>query len=152
MKTGMLFIVCFAAVHVWASTNIDPTNKYAWTENTGWGNAAPTNGGVTVHFDGSNGYLTGLAWKEYVADTDPTNATSYFYIDPDTEGLSSNGVTFLSSSRRYYTLQRRDDLLAGNWTNVPGQIDVQGTGGTDHLQDPTTATSRYYRVKVKVSP
>jgi hypothetical protein len=33
---------------------MDPTNKFAWAENVGWANAAPTNGGatngVTAHF------------------------------------------------------------------------------------------------------
>ena len=259
----------------WATGNIDPTNKNAWTENTGWANAAPTNGGVTVHFNGTSGYLTGYAWGEnigwiklgdnpggpyantsatdwgvnldgagnlsgyawgenvgwikcdpahsavtidmatgrfqgdawgenigwvrfkgtapdysirtlafdkqpqgtpnwwlalygigdesnigikgipawqdYVADTDPTNPTSYFRIAA-ISNLPSATVYFPSSSRRYYTLERRDNLLVGDWTNVPTQTVIPGGGGLDSLQDTTVATQQFYRVQVKVSP
>ncbi|MEI7903007.1 MAG: hypothetical protein WCK89_22420 [bacterium] len=45
---------------------IDLANKNAFAENAGWANFAPTNGGVTVHFDGTGGYLTGCAWGENI--------------------------------------------------------------------------------------
>jgi hypothetical protein len=48
------------------NSGTDPVYKYAWAENAGWANAAPTNGGVTVHFYETSGYLTGLAWGENV--------------------------------------------------------------------------------------
>jgi hypothetical protein len=57
------------------------------------------------------------------------------------------------SARRYYTLQRRDSLLAGNWTNVVTQTDILGAVGLISLQDVTAATNQqFYRVEVKVSP
>ena len=50
--------------------NIDPTNKYAWAENVGWGNCrADERRGddrITVHFNGTSGYLTGYAWGENI--------------------------------------------------------------------------------------
>ena len=256
------------------SVGVDPASKHAWGENTGWANAAPTNGGLAVHFDGSSGYLTGHvwgenigwiklgystggpysndsasdwgvnmdaagnlsgyawgenvgwikfasahnqvtidmetgrfdgyawgenigwlkfkgstpdynvrtlafdtqaqgtpnwwlalkgvaegydegddipAWKEYAADTDPNDAESYFCIS----GVSNSSpavVSFLSSSRRYYTLQRRDNLLSGVWANVPSQTAVQGAGGPDSLQDTTVSTQQFYRIEVQVEP
>ena len=277
MNTGVrlcMTIVCFVAPYAYASTGIDSTNKYAWAENVGWANAAPTNGGVTVHFDGTSGYLTGYAWgenigwikmgddtggpygndsttnwgvnlddagdlsgyawgenvgwinfasshnqvmidmatgrfdgyawgenvgwikfkgvapdynvrtlafdrqphgtpnwwlahhgvdedhnegdgvpawREYVADTDPTDAASYFHISSISD-LPPTTVSFASSPRRYYTLQHRDDLLSGVWTDVPGQIAVQGAGGPDSLQHSTSTTQQFYRVEVEVSP
>ena len=57
---------CVAMPCAWAAGNIDPTNKFAWTENVGWVNFAPTNGGVTVHYNGTSGYLTGFAWGENI--------------------------------------------------------------------------------------
>jgi hypothetical protein len=271
-----LAIICVAESPAMAAVNvgIDPTNKYAWTENTGWANCAPTNSGMTMHFNGTSGYLTGLAWgenigwiklgddtggpynnnsatdwgvnldaagnlsgyawgenvgwikfnpdhggvmvdmvtgrfdgdawgenigwvrfqgsapdynvrtlafdkqprgtpnwwldlynvtedyddgdlvpawKEYVADTDPTNAASYFHIVSISK-LPLATVYFPSSSRRYYTLQRLDNLKTGSWTNVMAQTDIKGTGGLDSLQDTTAATQRFYRVKAKVAP
>jgi hypothetical protein len=45
---------------------VDATNKCAWAENAGWVNTSPTNSGVTVHFDGTGGHLTGYAWGENI--------------------------------------------------------------------------------------
>jgi hypothetical protein len=39
--------------------NISKTDKYAWSENTGWINFRPAYGGVTVH----DTYLSGYAWS-----------------------------------------------------------------------------------------
>jgi len=256
-----------------ATGNIDPINKSAWAENTGWANASPTNGGVTAQYNGTSGYLMGLAWgenvgwiklgndsggpfantsasdwgvnldaagnltgfawgenvgwikfnpsnsvvtidkatgrfngdawgenigwirfkgtspdynvrtvafdaqakgtpnwwlanygvtedhdddgvpawQEYVADTDPTNPASYFQISVLSNQLPVT-VCFPSSSRRYYTLQKRDNLQVSDWTNVVSQTDIPGKGGLDTLQDTTGATQQFYRIEVKVLP
>ena len=259
-----------------ASSDTDPSNTYAWTENAGWANAAPTNGGVTVHFDGTSGYLTGLAWgenigwiklganaggpygnssatdwgvnlnaagslsgyawgenvgwvkfnpafggvqvntangqfsatawgenigwlkfsgtapdygvrtlafdtqplgtpnwwlahhgvtevydagdgipawKKYVMDTDPTAAGSYLRITSVSNTPSGTDVLFCpASTRRYYTLQRRDDLQAEGWSEVDGSVKVQGSGGIVGMRDDAVVPSRFYRVSVGVSP
>jgi len=44
--------------------NIDAGARFAWAENLGWVNLAPEQGGVTVHFNGENGWLSGFAWSE----------------------------------------------------------------------------------------
>jgi len=276
LKIAIPFFACFCllASRVWADGNIDPTNKYAWAENAGWVNAAPTNGGLTVHFDGSSGYLTGFAWgenigwikvgdhtggpyannsatnwgvnldasgnltgyawgenvgwitfspsnsvttinmstgsfdgkawgenigwvsfkgtatnynvrtvafdaqplgtpnwwldyyavvesfdagdgvpawKKYVMDTDP-NVTGDVLRIVAISNMPPATVTFMSSSRRYYTLQRRDDLQTGAWTNVVTQTAIPGAGGLTSLQDSSVATQQFYRVEVKVTP
>ena len=94
------------------------------------------------------------AWKEYVADTNPTNPFSYFHIVSisNLPPAMMYYVSFPSSSRRYYTLQSREDLRVGDWTNVTAQIDIQGAGGLDSLWDTNTSTRQFYRVGVKVSP
>jgi hypothetical protein len=273
-----LAIIYIAGSQAMAAVNvgIDPTNKYAWTENTGWANCAPTNGGVTMHFNGTSGYLTGFAWdenigwiklgddsggpynntsatdwgvnldaasnlsgyawgenvgwikfnpdhggvtvdmatgrfdgnawgenigwlrfkgtapdynvrtlafdkqprgtpnwwlnlysvaedydegdlmpawQEYVSDTDPTKATSYFHIAiSNLPPTTVYFVSFPSSSRRYYTLQSRDNLRFGDWTNVTAQIGIRGAGGLDSLRDTNATPRQFYRVGVKVSP
>ena len=47
---------------VWATGNIAPANSFAWSENAGWINFAPTNGGVTAATAGLSGY----AWAENI--------------------------------------------------------------------------------------
>ena len=44
--------------------NIDRTDRFAWSETSGWQNWRSPHGGVTVIFDGDNGYLEGYAWSE----------------------------------------------------------------------------------------
>ncbi len=65
-KIVLFSFMAFAAGMVFADGNIDPTNKYAWAENAGWHNYAPTHGGVTVHPNGANGYLAGYVWAESI--------------------------------------------------------------------------------------
>ena len=49
-----------------ANTGIDSEEKYAWGENIGWCNAGATNYGVQIHFDGTEGWLSGFIWGESV--------------------------------------------------------------------------------------
>lgn len=46
---------------------VDSAYKYAWGENTGWVNAAPTNYAVTVHYyEETGGWLSGYIWCENI--------------------------------------------------------------------------------------
>jgi hypothetical protein len=89
------------------------------------------------------------AWQEYLADTDPTNAASYFRITGVTN-LPPWTIYFNSSSERAYTLSWCSNLADGIWTNVPGQESRQGIGGPDQMQDMNTSPSRFYRLKVEL--
>jgi hypothetical protein len=64
-----LIIVLAAAAHARGQTSIDPVDKLAWQENTGWTNwhdagATPGAQGVVVHL--AQGFLSGYAWSENV--------------------------------------------------------------------------------------
>lgn len=145
---------------------------YAWGENIGWlrfQGTAPDYSVRTVAFDTQplgtpNWWLTlhnvgenyddgdnMSAWQEYVADTDPTNPASWFGI-ASISNLPAINIYFPSSSSRYYTLQKLDNLQSGNWSNVVTQTGIQGSGGADSLQDTSLADAQFYRVQVKVSP
>ena len=269
--TCKLAWACTVLPCAWAAGNMDSSNKFAWAENTGWANAAPTNGGVTVHFDGTSGFLTGQAWGEnvgwiklgnnsggpytnssandwgvnldaeghlfgyawgenvgwikfnpsfsvvsidlatgrfngyawgenigwvsfkgttpdyivrtlafdkqpqgtpnwwlanyavtedydagdgvpawakYVMDANPKVVGDYLRITAISNLLEST-VTFSSSVRRYYTLQRSADLQTGVWTNVVTQA---GSPGLTTLHDAYTTNRQFYRVEVKITP
>jgi hypothetical protein len=90
-------------------------------------------------------------FQEWMADTDPTNALSYFRI----EAISNHSrvtVHFQTSSNRVYSLLSAANLAEANWTVVPGQIAVPGTGGLDSLMDTNTAPAQFYRVGVRPPP
>lgn len=63
-KYFLLACLWMLGSQVMATSNISPSEKYAWSENTGWINFKPTNGGVTVNEQ--DRYLSGYAWAENI--------------------------------------------------------------------------------------
>ena len=88
-------------------------------------------------------------FQEWLADTDPTNALSYFHI----EGITKDSpalVSFQSSSNRTYTLWSTPQLAPSDWAPVPDVQAVSGNGGTLTLSDPANAPRQFYRVQVNL--
>jgi len=87
-------------------------------------------------------------WKEYAADTNPTNAASKFVV----QGLSTdiygrNLVIFSSSLNRRYRVESSADLV--NWETVANNL--PGTGGNLTVLDyryPPPTQRYFYRVAV----
>jgi hypothetical protein len=93
-------------------------------------------------------------FQEWVADTNPTNALSYFRIAA-ISNLAPVTVRFSSSSNRQYTLSYATNLVGQGpgtiWTDVPGQVDLPGNGSTRTLTDSNPPSPQsIYRVRVKV--
>ncbi|MEM7395351.1 MAG: hypothetical protein AAF492_23715, partial [Verrucomicrobiota bacterium] len=89
-------------------------------------------------------------YDEFIADTIPTNGSSFLSVSIEAQS-SSRIIHFgYSSSERNYTLQWTDDLLSPVWSNVLGQIELPGNDSdTDNLTDSTPILlRRYYRVRV----
>jgi parallel beta-helix repeat protein len=101
--------------------NIDTNNKYAWSENAGWLNCRPTNGGVTV-----NGtYLSGYAWAENIgwiklgSGTGPYNNTT-----------SSNwGVNRNSSTGALSGYAWSENVGWVNFDSSNGQVTIDPSAG-----------------------
>jgi len=88
-------------------------------------------------------------FQEWLADTDPTDADSQFRIvaiDPGPPVV----VYLATSSNRVYTLRACTALGVGDWSDVPGQTNLRGSGGTDALRDTSATPQRFYRVEVKL--
>jgi len=155
---------------------VNPSNGgfsgHAWGENIGWlsfKGTSPDYGVRTLAFDtqpkGTPNYWLARhnvtedhdagdgvpAWRKYVMDTDPNVAGDYLRIIAVSAAPSGTAVVFSpASTRRRYTLARRVDLVAGEWTHVAGQIAVPGTGGEQALTDDESAAAMFYRVDVTV--
>lgn len=90
------------------------------------------------------------AWKEFVADTIPTDAASCLRIKTI---ACSNGivrVSFPSSVRRRYTLRARQDLVGGLWSAVSGCEDRPGNNAVEMMSDGAAPPSACYHVQVKL--
>ena len=158
---------------------INPANGefsgHAWGENIGWLKFKGTSPDYGVrsmafytqpqgtpnwwldHHGVTEGYDTGdgvAAWRKYVMDVSPTNTDSALRITGVSNAPAASVVAFTpASTRRYYTLTRRDDLTAGGWSNVTGQVAVSyGAAGEKTMQDTNTAARAFYRVNVTVTP
>lgn len=145
----------------------------AWGENIGWltcKGTSPDYGVRTLAFDTqpqgtpnwwldhhgvSEGEDAGdgvAAWRKYVMDVDPIVSNNYLRITSVSNAPSGTEVAFNpTSTRRDYTLKRRESLGEGNWSNVVGQVGVPGVGGGGALQDPNGAVRVFYRVEVTVT-
>jgi hypothetical protein len=93
-------------------------------------------------------------WEEYVADTDPTNGTSYLrVVEAAMDAPPTASFHFVSSTGRLYTLVWTTNLVAAFWLTVPGQGPRAGMGGWDTLVDtnePPVRQSFIYRVDAQV--
>ena len=88
--------------------------------------------------------------QEYVADTDPTNAASFFGIRRIEAGGSVR-LTFDSSTGRLYRALFADDLPGTTtWSNVPGMLRRRGNGMNDVMVDTNAVPVRNYRIEVSV--
>ena len=109
--------------------------QYGWTNNFDAAEASDTD---------HDGHTAG---QEYVADTSPTHAASYFHII-SMANFPPLTVTFPSSSIRVYSLRGATNLSGAPWTVIPGQSNILGTGGLMSLSDTNATAVRFYRVKV----
>jgi hypothetical protein len=86
-----------------SDTGTDPSQKYAWGENVGWVNAAATNPVITVHFDGTSGWLSGYAWGENIGWINfPTNGNGGVSIDTATGEFSGHAFDLPTESQWEY--------------------------------------------------
>jgi len=111
-----------------------------------------TNGGWTfnqaeTNQSDSDGVNNG---QEYIADTDPTNAASYFKILSISNSVPMT-IRFQSSSNRLYTMNGCSNLVNGVWTNVVGAGPRVGAGGLDSMRDTNVPPKGlFYRLKVEL--
>jgi hypothetical protein len=88
--------------------------------------------------------------QEWIADTDPTNALSYFRIE-SISNLPPVTVRVVSSALRQYSLLSSSGLEGATpFIPVPGQTNIAGSGGILTLTDTNAASAQFYRVQVKV--
>jgi hypothetical protein len=87
-------------------------------------------------------------YAEYIADTNPTNALSYFHIQSVTHADGFK-VFFQSFASRNYSLFYTTNLSGSVWTLVSSQTNLTGNGGVDSLSDTNASNpQRFYRVGV----
>ena len=91
--------------------------------------------------------------QEFMAGTNPTNASSCLKMSAGSSARGSNGVfqvEWQSVADRFYLIERSTNLLA-NPAFAPVARDVRGLAGTTRWTDPAPGPGRtfYYRVSLE---
>jgi hypothetical protein len=85
---------------------------------------------------------------EYLAGTDPNDPNSRLTVTIGGANGSPTSLRFPSVAGRTYTVERRGDLLAGNWESIRAAI--VGTGDIIVVEDPNPIPGGgFYRLKVQ---
>ncbi len=115
-----------------------------WENQFGFNPCDPTDRDIDPDLDGWSN------WKEWIADTNPTNPASILHIAIESNIASTVSVHFDSSAQRHYTLLGSDNLQPAEWIPVPDAGPRAGVGGPDQMTDPAPEMQRFYRIRVEV--
>ena len=119
---------------------MSPTGVISWTP--GSGQADTTNNvAVRVYDDGIPPLSATNSFELIVTTGSPTPAPAIQSI------VLSNGMVWLTwsaVSNRTYMLQKSDDILSTNWSDLPPAITA--TNGSATATDSATGDQRFYRV------
>lgn len=87
--------------------------------------------------------------SEYIAGTSPSDPMSVFKAT-SIQHPSGVVIRFPSASGRLYSLQSASSVSTSGWTNVTGQVDLPGSGGTDTVSHTTSDARVFYRLSVRL--
>jgi len=131
-----------AYLHVFADNDNDGVGD-SWE--TAYGLNPGASGDAALDADGDG--VSNL--NEFIAGTNPTNALSYLSVDLSlAPGVS---VEFMALSNHNYTVQFRDDLGSGTWSNL-WHAYTRVTNYFERVSDPTAKPRRYYRLVTPYQP
>jgi hypothetical protein len=88
-------------------------------------------------------------WKEYIAGTDPTDASSYLRAGTDqavAQSQQDSVIYWPSVSGKQYVIERSANLFPATWIPVSTN---NGTGTDMEIHDASGGGFRYYRVRVQ---
>jgi hypothetical protein len=84
---------------------------------------------------------------EYIAGTDPTDATSKLSVSPRSGSQSPNCVIHWPSvAGKHYVIERSSSMFSPSWLPVATNT---GTGSDMEFTDPSGGNVRFYRVSVQ---
>jgi hypothetical protein len=87
-------------------------------------------------------------WQEYVAGTNPLDATSVFEFLPATTPAGNGFVLqWPSVVNKHYTVQSSPSIDSGSWTTIA--TNLTGTGQAMQWTDSSASTAKFYRALVQ---
>jgi hypothetical protein len=99
--------------------------------------------------DSDNDGISNL--QEYMAGTEPRDATSYLAVEQITVAGPGASLSFNAAPNRTYTIQYTDSLTPANWVNLKN-INGGGEGATGQIADQPSKGVRFYRIVTPAQP
>lgn len=93
-------------------------------------------------------------WQEYMAGTNPTNASSFLRVSVGLSGGTNGGpavVSFAGVSNVTYSVQFKEGLSAGAWQKLADVL-ARTNSGLNVVVDPAAVSNRFYRVVTPQQP
>jgi hypothetical protein len=141
------FAVSMPAYETWATNVMNPAGDL---DGDGlpnyWEQRYGTTTGLVASVDNdSDGFINA---DEYVADTDPTNAASFFEISGFL-ALTNQTVTFIGSTgRQYQVFYTTNDLTDANLTWIAAHTNwITGAGANSSITVTNTASKAFFRLR-----
>jgi hypothetical protein len=131
-----------AFLHVYADSDGDRMGD-SWEATNGLSSAS--SGDAALDSDGDG--MSNL--EEFIAGTQPTNAASYLKLDLSLSPEAT--LEFMAMSNHNYSVQFRDDLSAGTWSNLVHAY-THATNRLERVADPAANPRRFYRLITPFQP
>ncbi|MCP4346165.1 MAG: tandem-95 repeat protein, partial [Desulfobacterales bacterium] len=124
-SAAILFFACGTTA---LAVGISTTDKYAWSENSGWLSFRPTHGGASVYYD----HLEGYAWSEsigFIRLGSYTGGGSHYYANT---GSADWGVNKDASGNLFgYAWSENAGWISFNSSHSQVTIAIAGNGSFD---------------------
>lgn len=118
-----------ASFPAFAAPQATNSNQFAWSENAGWINCAPSNNVLTVHYAAATGFITGYLWCENLG-----------YISL---ASSANGP-FANTSSNNWGVNMDDDWV------LSGSAWGENIGWVNFAPSNTTSTARIDNISGRI--
>lgn len=126
-------------------SSVNDTIPDAWRALYFGGDGTTTNSQSCATCDADNDGVNNL--QEFLAGTNPTNATSALKLVAMNPNPSNTVANFLSTTGAVYQVQSRDDLSIGVWSITMDQI--SGNGTNVFILNPNAPSSkRFFRLQL----
>ena len=90
-------------------------------------------------------------WEEYIAGTDPRDATSCLKVNGVMPGAGLITVEFLAVSNRTYAVEFTDGLEPPAWQHL-ADVSARATNRMERVPDLAPAAQRFYRLTIPPDP
>lgn len=85
-------------------------------------------------------------WKEFLAGTNPTDASSFLQFTSAVSASGSTTLSWLSAPAKTYVIEAAPSINATTWSTLGS---VVGDGAVKQVTEPNSGTAQFYRIRLQ---